>query len=85
MSSPQFEAFLARLYSDNEFLKEFLRDPDRVVQEEGLNYREQKAALAIDRAGLLMAARSYELKRQAHQGGQARKRPLAGLRRFFGL
>jgi hypothetical protein len=36
----------------------------------GLDSREQQAALAIDRAGLLMAARSYELKRQGRRGGR---------------
>ena len=64
MSSPRFEAFLARLYSEREFLNEFMRAPERATREMGLDAREQQAALAIDRPGLLMAARSYELKRQ---------------------
>jgi hypothetical protein len=68
MSSRQFETFLARLYSDREFLEDFMRSPEGVVREAGLDHREQQAALAIDRGGLLMAARSYELKRQAHRG-----------------
>jgi hypothetical protein len=69
MSSPRFEAFLARLYSDREFLTHFMRTPEDVVREAGLDAREQQAALAIDRAGLLMAARSYELKRRGRRGG----------------
>jgi hypothetical protein len=68
MSSRQFETFLARLYSDREFLEHFMRSPEGVTREAGLDHREQQAAVAIDRAGLLMAARSYELKRQAHRG-----------------
>ena len=64
MSSQRFEAFLARLYSERAFLDEFMRSPERATREMGLDAREQQAALAIDRAGLLMAARSYELKRQ---------------------
>jgi hypothetical protein len=68
MSSRQFETFLARLYSDREFLEHFMRSPEGVTRQAGLDHREQQAALAIDRAGLLMAARSYELKRQAHRG-----------------
>ena len=68
MSSRQFETFLARLYSDQEFLARFMRSPQGVVGEAGLDRREQQAALAIDRAGLLMAARSYELKRRGHRG-----------------
>ena len=65
MSSPRFEAFLARLYSDTEFLNRYLRTPVEVSREAGLDPREQAAAVEIDRAGLLMAARSYELKRGA--------------------
>lgn len=68
MSSRQFETFLARLYSDREFLEHFMRAPEGAIREAGLDHREQRAALAIDRAGLLMAARSYELTRQAHRG-----------------
>ena len=68
MSSPRFEAFLARLYSDSEFLSRFMRAPEKVSREAGLSRREQSAAAAIDRAGLLMAARSYELKRRARRG-----------------
>lgn len=67
MSSQRFEAFLARLYSEREFLNEFMREPERATREMGLDTREQQAALAIDRAGLLMAARSYELKRQGRR------------------
>lgn len=63
MSSPQFEAFLARLYSDQDFLNEFLRAPEGTAAHSGLDPRERRAAAAIDRAGLLMAARSYALKR----------------------
>lgn len=68
MSSPRFEAFLARLYSDPEFLSHFMRAPAEVSREAGLDLREQAAAAAIDRAGLLMAARSYELKRGLCRG-----------------
>ena len=68
MSSPRFEAFLAHLYSDPEFLSRFMRAPGEVSREAGLDLREQAAAAAIDRAGLLMAARSYESKRGARRG-----------------
>lgn len=80
MSSQQFEAFLARLYSEREFLDEFMRAPERAVCEMGLDAHEQQAALAIDRAGLLMAARSYELKRE---GRRARRRVGSCIRRYF--
>ena len=78
MSSPQFEAFLARLYSDREFLTQFLLAPERVAEESGLDYRERRAAVAIDRAGLLLAARSYELKRASRRRSSSW---LASLRR----
>ena len=67
MSSQRFEAFLARLYSERQFLDEFMQAPERATREMGLDTRERQAALAIDRAGLLMAARSYELKREARR------------------
>jgi hypothetical protein len=65
MSSSQFEAFLARLYCDRGFLEEFMREPDRAIAEARLTERERQAAIAIDRAGLLMAVRSFESKRNA--------------------
>ena len=67
MSSQQFETFLARLYSDRAFRERFLATPERVVAQAGLDEREQRAALEIDKPGLLMAARSYELKRASRQ------------------
>jgi hypothetical protein len=70
MSSPQFEAFLARLYCDRDFLKEFMRESDRAIREAGLSERERQAAIAIDRAGLLMAVRSYESKRHTRAKGR---------------
>jgi hypothetical protein len=85
MSSPQFETFLARLYSDREFLDEFLRAPERVTRDAGLDHREQQAAVAIDRAGLLMAARSYELKRQARRRSGSPWRLTAVLRSILPL
>jgi hypothetical protein len=67
MSSPQFEAFLARLYCDRDFLEAFMRESESVLKEAGLSEREKQAAIDIDRAGLLMAARSFEAKRRARR------------------
>ena len=67
MSSRRFEAFLARLYSERAFLDQFMLAPERATREMELDAREQQAALAIDRAGLLMAVRSYELKREGRR------------------
>ena len=67
MSSQQFETFLARLYSDGVYRERFLEAPERVVAEAQLNEQEQRAALGMDRPGLLMAARSYEFKRSSRR------------------
>jgi hypothetical protein len=63
MSSMQLETFLARLFVDSDFRENFLRDPRRVVEEHGLDGADQESALAIDRPGLLLAARSFTAKR----------------------
>jgi len=68
MSSPRFEAFLARLYCDDAFLARFLASPAQAMTEAALDDREQGAAADIDRVGLVMAARSYSTKRQHHGG-----------------
>ena len=64
MSSPAFEAFLARLYVDAAFRARFLADPDLEGREAGLSHEERIALKAIDRVGLELAARSYENKRK---------------------
>ena len=79
MSSPQFETFLARLYCDRGFLQEFMREPDRAIEETRLSERERQAALAIDRAGLLMAVRSFESKRNARKTHRSLRKRLYGL------
>jgi hypothetical protein len=68
MSSPRFETFLARLYCDEAFLDRFLASPDTAAAEAGLDEREKRAAAAIDRVGLMMAAQSYRAKRQQRNG-----------------
>ena len=72
MSSPQVETFLARLYSDAAFLNRFLACADQAMAEAALEDRERAAASNIDRVGLMMAARSYQAKRQGHS---KRRRP----------
>jgi hypothetical protein len=63
MSSIPFETFLARLFADSDFRENYLRDPRRVVEKQGFEPHEQAEALAIDRAGLVLAARSFAAKR----------------------
>ena len=73
MSSPRFEAFLARLYSDAAFLNRFLDSPAEAMTDAALDEREQLAAINIDRVGLRMAARSYGAKRASRKTA---RRPL---------
>jgi hypothetical protein len=73
MSSQRFETFLARLYSDRAFRESFLQSPEAMAREMKLDPLEQCAAIDIDRAGLLMAARSYEHKRAGRRGGRLRR------------
>ena len=64
MSSPRFERLLARLYAEPAFAERFLASPDETLRELDLNAHERQAALKIDRAGLLMAVRSFAAKRR---------------------
>ncbi len=65
MTSPAFEAFLARIYSDFEALSRFLENPRREALASGLSEAEADALEAIDRPGLLLAERSFDAKRRA--------------------
>ena len=65
MSSPAFEAFLARLYTDEALLTAFLRAPDETAQAAGLDAAQISALRSVDREGLRMAARSFRAKRNA--------------------
>ena len=56
MSSPAFEAFLARLYTDGETRQRFLAEPRAVAQAAGLVEAECEALERIDRDGLVLAA-----------------------------
>lgn len=72
MSSPRFEAFLARLYVDAELRRRALEDPHAVAWEAGLDAGEADALARIDRAGLALATRSFAAKR-AHAPGRRRR------------
>ena len=63
MSSPAFEAFLARLYTDARFRRRFLAAPRAAAERAGLSPAECAALERIDREGLEMAARSFAAKR----------------------
>ena len=83
MSSPALEAFLARLYADETALARFLDDPDAALAASGLDPAEQSALAAIDRAGLIMAARSFAAKRSGRAKPAAAGRVRRALATLF--
>jgi pantoate kinase len=64
MSSPALEEFLARLYTDEPALAEFLRMPSKTARAAGLNDAEVSSLVHADHIGLVMAAASYCAKRE---------------------
>ena len=63
MSTAALEAVLARLYTDEAFLTEFLAAPAEVAQRAGLDNEAVAALSGLDRDSLVMAARSFRAKR----------------------
>lgn len=66
MSSPALEAFLARLYTDQDSLDRFLADPAAEAGRSGLSDTEARSLAQVDRIGMRMAATSFAYKR-SHQ------------------
>lgn len=63
MSSPTLEAFLARLYTDQDSLDRFLEDPVAEAEKSGLSAAEARSLAQVDRIGMRMAATSFAHKR----------------------
>ena len=63
MSAQKFEAFLAKLYVDEETRWWFLTDPYGQALRAGLSEEECTALTKIDAVGLELAAHSYAQKR----------------------
>ena len=72
MSTADVEAFLARLYTDEDFLARFLRSPDDVLSREVLSAEQRVALAAIDRSELMLAANSYRHKRDTRKPADLR-------------
>jgi hypothetical protein len=68
----EFEAFLARIYTDPETRARFIVDPSGQAQRAGLRPDECRTLEQIDRAGLELVARSFARKRAQQR---ARGRP----------
>ena len=64
MSASRFEAFLAKLYVDEDARAKFLADPRGEALKEGLTAQEVEDVVRIDRVGLEMFASSLERKRR---------------------
>lgn len=72
--SPAFEAYLARIYTDRAELAAFLSDPRARAAGFGLSPAECDALARIDRDGLVLAAQSFDRKRDAHRTHSDQKR-----------
>ena len=72
MSRPEFEAFLARLYTNDGLRAAFLADPTAVARDAALNESEVAALGTIDRKGLALAANSFAHKRAAKKRNEER-------------
>ncbi len=66
MSTPNLEAFLARLYTDEAFLQSFLANPAAVALSAALTKEETAEVLRINTADLQVAARSFARKRHSN-------------------
>jgi hypothetical protein len=64
MHSSRLETFLARLFTDAQFREAFISNARQIADAQGLDCAEREAVLAIDRPGLLLAARSFAAKRR---------------------
>lgn len=71
MTTPQFEAFLARLYTDAAFRERVLANPRREALLGGLDETQAEAIVSIDRVALGFATRSFDRKR-AHKRNHSR-------------
>jgi hypothetical protein len=67
MSAADLEAFLARIYVDEQVRLDFLREPYGEAIRAGLSEQEARALERIDRTGLELAAESFARKRARHR------------------
>ena len=68
------QACLALLYTDAAARDRFLHAPEQAAQAYPLSPEDRTALLAMDRAGLILAARSFAKKRKY---AESRKAPVA--------
>ena len=85
MNAAAIEAFMARLYVDDELRAAFLAQPEPVLQAAGLDEHTRAALQSIDREGLVLAARSFASKRAAHVGKRKRSGLVARVQAWWPL
>ena len=81
MSAQKFEAFLAKLYVDDQARSRFLADPRREALAAGLTEADCAALDKIDWIGLELAADSFARKRASHPPKKAVSKLTRWLRR----
>jgi len=64
VNDPNFERFLAKLYTDDAFRARFLRDPAETAATQKLTAEQTEALAGIDKIGLAFATRSFAAKRR---------------------
>jgi hypothetical protein len=81
MNAQRLEAFLAKLYVDENARRRFLADPRGESLSAGLSADECTAIERLDRTGLELAAESFARKRAAYRPGKFNLRFTAWLNR----
>ena len=69
---PEFETFLARLYTDADMRSRFIADPRTEGARNNLTADECESLGRIDRIGLELSARSFAHKRALKTAGRRR-------------
>ena len=64
------EVYLARLYADPAELARFLSAPEEAIAAASLGPDDAEALRSADRVGLVLAARSYQRKREGRRASQ---------------
>lgn len=73
MSTPEFEAFLARLYTDQTLRAKFLLDREGEARAAGLSEQQVASLIELDADALEAAAASFARKRD-HKQAHAKRR-----------
>jgi len=67
MPAADIEIFLARLYANEEFLKQFIDSPESTINDNQLSESEKASLFVMDKSDLLMATSSFRHKRNAYK------------------